>query len=227
MEITGNISNNTINGSVCYNTLNSSSILLGTTTEYLNKNYLNITGGTITGNLTLKGNLILNNTVYDDMQFPSILTKKGANDKPDVDYTNIGLLFPQNDETEYIVIGEQFSHKYKIGSNIYPHIHYTQTSASVPTFVLQYKWYSLGKPVPSNYTTIQTNAAAFVYTGGTMQQLLSFPAINGSNITGVSSWFEAKLYRKTGDGVTGDVLSKSFDIHYEIDSIGSDEIYIK
>jgi len=222
MSISGTISAENITGSITASTV-TNTLLLGTTVDFLNKkiiNYMPLSGGSFTGHV------LFSDTNFDDMQFPSTRAKKGVNDKPDFDFTNIGLLFPQNDETEYIILSEQFSHSRKYGTNISPHIHYIQDEVAVPVFVLSYRWYDNGNIIP-NYTNIETTVPVFDYEGSPILQILPFPDIDGSNINFVSSWFEAKLYRKTGDGVTGDILVKSFDIHFEIDSIGSDQMYIK
>jgi len=167
-------------------------------------------------------------TVWDDMQFPASPGQRGTRTKPDFDDTNIGCLMPQNDETEYISVSEQFSHKRKSATNISPHIHFIQTSASVPVFKMDYRWYDMGDAVPGSWTTIETDGtAALSYTSGSIINITPFSDIVGSDITGVSAWFEAKIYRKTGDGVSGDVLLKSFDIHYEIDGPGSASEYTK
>lgn len=218
VRISGQIATNDITGSVND---------IQTLYDYIDRQdllKLDKTGGEISGDLVINGNVTLADTVYDDMQFPVTQAKKGINDKPDFDLTNIGLLFPQNDETEYIVLAEQFSHSLKLGTPIEPHIHYIQDEAAVPVFVLQYRWYNNGDQVPA-FTTIESTGAVLPYTSGTILQMVEFPLIDGSHITGVSSWFEAKLYRKTGDAVTGDVLVKSFDIHYQKDSLGSDTEY--
>jgi hypothetical protein len=55
------------------------------------------------------------------------------------DETNIGLLFPQNDTTEIVFVIAQIPHNYKLGTNIKPHIHFVQSSASTPTFKIEYK----------------------------------------------------------------------------------------
>ena len=47
-----------------------------------------------------------------------------------------------------------------------------------------------------------------------------------SGITGISALLEFKLYRND-NVVTGDVLGKEFDIHYQKDSIGSISELIK
>ena len=71
------------------------------------------------------------NSVYSDLRFQSTRVRLGALNKPDFDYTDIGLLFPQNDTDEIIYGINQFPHSYKLGTSIEPHIHYIQTSADI------------------------------------------------------------------------------------------------
>ena len=67
--------------------------------------------------------LTMTDTVWDDMRAPFTQTKRGALDKPDFDYTNVGLLFPQSNVAEIVYIIFQLPHNYKLGTSIYPHIH--------------------------------------------------------------------------------------------------------
>jgi len=166
-------------------------------------------------------------TVWDDLRFPTTSTKIGTNLKPDFDQTNIGLLFPENDQAEVIYMNVQFPHKRKNGSNISPHIHYIQDGLTAATFVMEYRWYKNGGPVPATWTTIESTGGVFPYVSGTLLQIVSFPDIDGSALDTVSSMMDIKLYRKTGDGVAGDVLVKEFDIHYQIDSAGSKDEFTK
>jgi len=57
-------------------------------------------------------------------------------------------------------------------------------------------------------------------------QICSFPTIDGSSIDSVSSILEVKLYRDD-NVVSGDVLVKEFDVHYQKDGIGSAQEFIK
>ncbi len=164
---------------------------------------------------------------WNDIRFPATQAKKGSNDLPHFDYANLGLLFPQNDESEKIYMVAQFNHDYKLGSSISPHIHYRQTSSSVPTFVMQYRWYDNGEDCSIAFTTIESSTNVLPYTSGSILNMIEFPEIAGTGITGVSSIMDIIIYRKTGDGVSGDVLVKEFDIHYEADSWGSNSEYIK
>ena len=179
----------------------------------------------ITVDCGLNKTIKLAQTVWEDLRFPATLVKLGATSKPDFDYTNVGLLFPQNDTAEVIYIAAQFPHAYKLGTNIYPHVHFIQSAATIPIFKLDYRWYKNGSAPPA-FTTITTNSLAFTYTSGSILQIALFPAISGAGIDTVSSILDMKLYRDD-NVVTGDVLVKEMDIHYEIDTMGSRTILAK
>jgi hypothetical protein len=170
----------------------------------------------------------LDNTYYfpkvgwDDLLFPFERGRQGVTFKPDFDQTNLGLLFPQNDDTEIAYMIAQLPHRYKLGSNVRPHIHYVQDEAEVPIFKMDYRWYNNGDDPTVAFTTLSTadKGNALPYTSGSILQIIQFPEIDGSHINGVSSMMDIRIYRDD-NVVTGDVLAKEFDIHYLIDSIGS------
>lgn len=164
--------------------------------------------------------------VWEDLRFPATTIRQGVTTKPDFDTTNIGLLFPQNDVTEIVYIIAQMPHAMKSGSNIRPHIHWIQTSALEPVFKIEYRWYNNGNTPPTVWTTISCDSPVYTYTSGTITQICSFPEIDGSSIVDISSILDIKLYRDD-NVITGDVLLKEFDIHYQIDQIGSREEFIK
>ena len=157
---------------------------------------------------------------WDDIRFALQLQRQGATGKPDFDYTNMGLLFPQNDATEIVYILGQMPHDWQIGTSIGSHIHWVQTGASFPVWTLEYRIYDSGGNPTGGFTTITTNTGVFSYVSGSLAQVSNFAAIDMSGITGISALLEFKLYRND-NVVTGDVLGKEFDIHYQKDSIGS------
>lgn len=164
---------------------------------------------------------------WDDLRFPATLQKQGANTKPDFDYTNLGLLMPQNDATEVISLSDQFPHGLVTSlpedytgdmPTLGPHVHFIQTGEALPVFKLAYRIYDNGATVP-DFTTISTadgSGAVFSYSSGSMLQILPFPRIPIAH-SGLSAWFDAKLYRED-NVVTGDVLLKGFDLHEPQDS---------
>jgi len=189
---------------------------------------LDVSGDTsLEGDVVIGGNFTLSDTQWTDLKFPFTRDKQGQTSLPDFDFTNLGLLFPQNNETEEVYLIAQFGHDFKHGTDISPHIHFIQSNAAVPVFEMTYRWENNGDTV-GPWITIETEATpVFSYVSGELRQILEFPFIDGSGIEGVSSMMDIIIRRQTGDGVTGDVLTKEFDIHYQIDALGSDSEYVK
>lgn len=158
--------------------------------------------------------------VWDDLRFPLTRDKQGQSSKPDFDFTDLGLLFPQNDAAEIIYLIAQFPHERKNGSDIHPHVHFIQDNALTPVFKMDYRWYDNGSLMPGVFTTITANSFELQYSAGDMLQMVSFPMIDGSGIVGVSSMMDIKLYRDDNVAI-GDVLTKEFDIHFQKDMSGS------
>lgn len=164
---------------------------------------------------------------YNDIVFEFTPTRVNpTTSKPDYDYTNMGLLFPQNDPTEIIYITVQLPHSWKEGTTIYPHVHVRQSANQQAVFKLDYIWYNIGDEIPTVWTTYTMNEYAIAYTSGNRSQILK----NSVGISGagkvISSILKIKLYRD--DNVyTGDILADQFDIHIEVDSFGSEEQFDK
>jgi hypothetical protein len=134
-------------------------------------------------------------------------------------------LFPQNDTSEYLDIIAQLPHRWKEGSTIYPHVHVRQAADQQAVFKIDYRWYNLGDAIPAGTTTYTMNSYALTYTSGTIAQIIKGTGVSGSGKT-ISSLLKMRLYRD--DNVyTGDILMDSFDIHIEMDSIGSASEYTK
>ena len=177
------------------------------------------------------GTIRLNGTAktWTDFSVPLTRDKQGQSSKPDYDFTNLGLLFPENDESEIVYINLQMLHQKALQSAIEIHVHYIQSSADQPIFELQYKFYNNSAAVPGSWTTIDTHLVKgkYTYTSGSILQKGIFPSIAAPANETLSANIDIKLYRQTGDGVAGDILTKYIDIHFQIDSLGSAQEYIK
>lgn len=176
-------------------------------------------------------------TTWDDVFVPFTQAKQGSNSKPSFDETNVGLLFPYNDNSAIIYMVVQIPHKYKVGSDIYPHIHWQQSISSFPTWSMSYKWFNNNEAVPASFTTITTDTGEFTYSSGNLAQISAFPAITGatnseggglsSTEKGISSVLLIKLWRSANTGPNANILAFQFDIHIEIDTQGSRGEYTK
>lgn len=171
------------------------------------------------------------NVRWDDLRFPFTGTRRGALSKPDFDYTNLGLLFPQDDAAEKTYIIAQMQHDWLLESSISPHVHYIQTEETKPTFVMEYRVYKNGSTPPESFTKITTadeggSKGLLDYESGSILQIAEFPMIDMTGIDTVSAIIDIIIYREDDD-VSGDVLSKEFDIHYQVDDLGSRLEYTK
>jgi hypothetical protein len=166
-------------------------------------------------------------SVWDDIVVPLNQARQGSNLKPTFDETNVGFLFPQNDASAIMYLIVQISHKWKEGTTLYPHVHWQQSSASTPSFYMDYKWFNANEAIPAAWTTgYSFNSFAFTYSSGNLHQI----ATNATGISGsgkkISSILLIKLYRNDNVAI-GNVLAFQFDIHMEINSMGSRQQYIK
>ncbi len=166
--------------------------------------------------------------VWKDERFPLTRDKQGQSAKPDYDFTDMGLLFPQDDdtETEIIYITHQLSHGWVLGSSITPHVHYVQDEAEEPVFKLAYRWYENGGDPTGSFTVISASTFMYTYTSGSILQRALFPDIDGSAVNSLSSMLDMKLYRDD-NVVSGDVLTKEFDLHCLFNTMGSVGAYSK
>ena len=170
---------------------------------------------------------VLSASRWTDTSFPATLAKQGANSKPDFDFTDLGLLFPQNDPTEKIYAIDQMLHSKELGTGLRLHVHFVQTSISLPTFKADYRFYNNGSTIPS-YTTMSTDEGAgtvFTYPGsGSIIQILRFPEIPAPVDEIISANLDVIFYRDD-NVVTGDVLVKYVDFHYRENRAGSPNEY--
>lgn len=160
---------------------------------------------------------------WDDLRFPATqLRVNPATNVPNFDTANLGYLMPQNDDSEILFVIAQMPHAWKQGTAIKPHIHFIQESADEPVFKIDYRF----EPEAS-FQTIVSTGLAIEYPGGTtsIHQIAVFPEIDMTNRP-ISTIVDFIFYRDD-NVVTGDVLLKEFDIHYQVDSTGSRGEYIK
>jgi len=164
---------------------------------------------------------------WDDLRAPASRIRQGATQKPDYDFTENGLLFPQNDATEIAYIILQMPHAWREGTEIFPHVHYVQDSATTPSFFMDYRVYDVGQSVPAGWTTYEFDIhEAIGYSSGSIHQIAwSRTPIKMGGLK-LSCMMDVQLYRDDNDYV-GDALVKEFDLHYQVDQFGSEEQYKK
>jgi len=181
--------------------------------------------GSNLGKFESDGTLVFYNdaTVWDDLRFPATaVNPPGAVSDPDFDATNIGWLFDDGTTETLMMIG-QMPHARKPDSDIELHLHWEPTNTNTDTVYWQilYKWTNIGSVEQAGWDTLIVKAAG---AGTAYHHTLSdFGTIDGTGMN-LSSIISMKLSRVGGhssDGYNADALLKEFDIHYEIDRLGS------
>lgn len=163
---------------------------------------------------------------WTDLRFPLTRDKQGQSSKPDYDFTRMGLLFPQNDATEIVYLVTQFPHEGR-NNELKPHVHFVQEVTDQPVWKIDYRIVENGDNDSFKaFSTLTAVVFAFTWVSDDLMQIASFPTIDISGLTSVSFMMDIKLYRDD-NVVTGDVLGKQFDIHYQLDDWGSRQEFIK
>lgn len=185
------------------------------------------------GSVRLRGDA----TAWDDLLFPASVVKPGATAPAYKAFGPSGslqaLMFEagHNDEVYFEV---QLSHRWKEGSKIYPHVHWTPTTADAGNVVweLEYSWANIDGTfgAPSNMASEATAAGGTAWVHKlTMLKEAGNAYIDGTGKT-MSSMLVCRLHRNSNAGsdtLNKDVAMLDVDFHIEIDSFGSDEEYTK
>lgn len=182
-------------------------------------------------------------TVWDDiMIFPDATSKGGSNTPTWTKFKDNGsssqgvflwIFSPSTEQEVYFTV--QIPHGYKVGSDLYPHVHWTTTSTT-PTrsnvvWGLEYTVVKIGG-IFSNTTILNANNVipGILTISGVGQHLItSFGPISGSNLD-ISTILVCRLFRKAADvldAYTDPVGLLGFDIHFEKDTQGSRTEFIK
>ena len=173
-----------------------------------------------------------NATVWDDIQ-SSLLGRRlySTVGIVDYDYTENAIVFGDGgditDLNDRIGWNVQFPHAAKLGTSIYPHLHFWQDRSDNVEFTLRYRVQSNNSAKVTSWTVLTAdfnNNLAFSYSSGTLNQIISFGAISMSGAT-ISSTIQFQLTRT--DNLGGTVSVTFADIHVEMDSFGSRQEFIK
>lgn len=201
-----------------------------------------LTNKTLTGASITASDFSLTDTVWDDIRIvPGSISRPGASDPAFVAYDVNGggtstylLEFAKNNIATFTV---QLPHKYKLGTDIYCHIHWTPgangvgESGNYVGWKVQYSWANIN----SNFGNMATLDLSDVCDGTNHKhQMTPDIAITGTSKS-ISSMLLCNITRTdTGaDDTWAGALAGSLpmllevDFHFEIDTIGSATISAK
>lgn len=169
---------------------------------------------------------------WNDFSFPSNRSKLGTLDKPDYDNDYGGLLFPQNDTTEFVVGSDITPHSFMLDRDVYwfPHLHRVMRAAEVPVYEYRHRITGAGKVNGAWSGWIATTGTLeFEYSSGEIHQIMHFPSFNAwdAGFTTLASWVDIQV-RRNDNVLAGDDVYKGFDFHVPLDApLGSGQQFLK
>lgn len=135
---------------------------------------------------------------------------------------------------DYVMMNVQLEHKRKNGAAIHSHLHWQQASATMPNWLIQYRYQRQGQAKTTAWTPLAWTVNAFVYSSGTLNQITEFGAIVPPAGDSASDILQVRLVRDTAnasglfagaDALDGTAAALSFDVHVECDRLGSNSEY--
>jgi hypothetical protein len=171
----------------------------------------------------------IDDTMWDDVRVAAQVTRLGSSAPNWTNITgSISTLVFANAQSNFVEFNAQIPHKYVLGSNIYPHVHWGPAGAGAGDvrWSLDYGWADIGSPFSGSTVTYVNDTASGVEND---HQVAIFPAIDGTGM-GISSMLLCRLTRlgSSGPDTYGDGANfYEFDFHIEMNSLGSDEEYVK
>ena len=173
------------------------------------------------GTVVFEGNA----TVWDDVRVPGLLTKIGASAPTLIAVSSSNLqvyAFDGAATLEQVFFTIQMPHSYKLGTTIHPHVHWAPTTASTGDVVwqLEYAMADINGTISSETLITATDAASTV----AWQHQYADVGNLTSTFSDVSGIIMGRLYRDPSDGddtFGNDAAFLEFDVHFEIDTVGS------
>lgn len=175
-------------------------------------------------------------TVWNDREFPMSGVRINAPGSK-VNASEMEVLYSTNCPlTDYAAVNIQMSHGAKMGSAINPHLHWVQQTSNFPNWIISYRWQYQGQPYSTTWTFSTRNGNAFTYSGSELNQITKFTDITPSSLQSLSDIVQFRVHRDSTNGSSmfastdpyaQSARAVSFDVHYEIDTVGSRSEYSK
>lgn len=180
-------------------------------------------------------------TGWDDIRFPLVGQRLDVSaGRIDYNYDDCSVDFQDNAlyDDDPVCFIAQMHHKKLLGSAIELHLHWMQNQDEIPNWLIGYRWINIGEALPlvGAETLVAWTDNIATYSAGNIQQLTEFGSITKPVADTLSSILHIRLFRDTdndsllfagADPYVGGAQAVEFDIHYQIDSLGSREEYVK
>jgi hypothetical protein len=173
---------------------------------------------------------------WDDLRFPAQgINLPGQPADPDREVATSLFLFDSN-ITETIAGVAQMPHAWKEGSVIAPHVHWQKTTSAAGNVLWRFEYDNIVNPgdvsllTYANVLDIATPAAGTPDNNTAGENLISsFGDVDmtGREISCLILWRLSRIGGDALDTYGADARLVEFDIHYQIDSDGSDAEFVK
>lgn len=164
---------------------------------------------------------------WDDTMQPALSVRLGATAPDDCNFVGDATLVKAlcftgttsaTDEEVHFTI--QIPHGYKVGSDLYPHVHWAPTSTGAGNVVWQLE-YTVSE-IGGTFGAASTEACTATAAGGTawVHKISGCTTISDAGL-GISSIMYGRLFRdpdNAGDTYEADAALLGFDIHYYSDT---------
>jgi hypothetical protein len=139
--------------------------------------------------------------------------------------------------SDYLYTNIQLNHDKDLECAIYPHIHWFQAEDRIPNFLLQYRWQINGNEKEITWNYIICNNIAFSFGAATTRNQICYSSkIEVPVGSTISDIVQFRILRDTNndsaefsgvDPYTTAVHILAFDVHFQINSLGSTEQFVK
>jgi len=171
----------------------------------------------------------------DELGDVTKLKKQGTGIVEDVTESSVGFNTAAN-LNDYLYANVQLNHDKDLASTVHPHIHWWQTTANTPNWLLQYRWQINGAAKTVAWTSAIPAGSSYVWAAGTLNQITEWPAITPPVGAQLSDVLQYRVLRDNAnasglfagaDPVGATQYIMSFDSHFMLNSVGSDQEYVK
>lgn len=167
-----------------------------------------------------------------------LLAKKRVGARITEDLSEGTIIFAANCQIadDYVITNVQLNHDRVLQGAVHPHLHFFQNQNNIPNWMIQYRWHENGAAKTTSWTPAKWSSIATTYTSGTILQIAEFGTINPPSNSNVSPIIQFRILRDTDndstlftgvDPYTGPAHALMFDVHLQIDSLGSTDEYVK
>lgn len=175
---------------------------------------------------------------WDDLRFPFFGQQLDSSaGRIDYNYAENSIDYAANAryDEEKVCFTPEMPHKWYEESAIHPHLHWLQEEDEDPNWLLRTRILKSGIAPGAWSLSIPSTQRVHSYSSGTLTQMTLWPSIDMTGYL-IETIVDFQVFRDTAntsglfsgsDNYSAAAKAKIFDVHYLIDSFGSQDIFVK